>query len=449
MRFNQFRISEKQIINEAGQAQGETYVIGDSHAKAMGGNNNLAANGARLSAIARQASQVPNGSDVYMTGGHNDVAAGSRPESIAGQVKAIIDGLKSKDCTVNYILFPEGSSNTNQENMAPTREAISSAVEVAQDLNGCSMQGDGIHCSLGSYRGIVQGGTVTRSDSNDQGGDDESIVDGLKAGPPYPREDMEKVKQLQTMLVRAGYSVGRTGVDGKYGPRTANAVKAFKNDYNLKGTGGRIDADAFKTLDAVAQGVAPRATAAAGDNAAAQLRGLTRRNELGPVSQDSVTQGKIGEILNLIAGPESGGNYDAVYPSRRRPEILDMTLEELLRDMQTRIRTNGGSASGRYQYIRKTLRSMIDRMGLDPKTEKFTPAMQDEIAIYHLRADHGLDRWLDGDMETGAFLNRLAGTWAGIPNTSGRSTYAGVGNNAAGITTANAMSALDSIRGVV
>ena len=442
MRFDEFRIIETTLKEE-----GETYLIGDSHAKAMGGNNNLAANGARLSAIARQARQVPEGATVYMTGGHNDVPAGSSPESIANQVKAIIDGLKSKGCTVNYVLFPEGTDNNNQENMAPTRQAISQAVSVSQDLDGCSLQRDGIHCSLGSYRGIVSASNTTRSDR--QGADtEEGDADRLEAGPPYPRGDMEKVKQLQTMLVRAGYRVGSTGVDGKYGPRTSNAVKAFKQDYNLSGSGSSIDSKAMTLLDLVAQGKAPRVGSAAGDSAAAQLRQLDRRSELGSLSQDSVTQGKVGEILDLIAGPESNGRYDAVYPSRRRPEILDMTLNELLSDMRTRIRTNGGSASGRYQYIRSTLRGMIRQMGLDPDREKFTPELQDEIAIYHLRSSHGLDRWLEGNMSNEDFLNRLAGTWAGIPNTSGSSTYAGVGDNAAGITTANAIGQLDRIRGV-
>ena len=137
MRFNDF----KKTLKESG----EVYVIGDSHAKAMGGSNNLAANGARLPAISRQAQQVPNGSTVYMTGGHNDVAAGTNPNVIAASVMSIIQRLEGKNCTVNYILFPEGTNNNNQENMEPTRNAISRAVDVSRDLEGCSLQSDGIH----------------------------------------------------------------------------------------------------------------------------------------------------------------------------------------------------------------------------------------------------------------------------------------------------------------
>lgn len=228
MRYREFRIVETTLKEE-----GEVFVIGDSHAKAMGGSNNLAANGARLSAIARQASQVPEGATVYMTGGHNDVAGGASLRAITNELTSIINGLKARGCTVNYILFPEGTDNNNQENMAPTRQAISSAVNVAQDLDGCSLQGDGIHCSLGAYRGIVQAntGTATRSDRQDT--DVESGTDGLTAGPPYPPEESEAVKAMQARLEELGYSVGSTGIDGKYGPRTTRAVRAFKQDNSI------------------------------------------------------------------------------------------------------------------------------------------------------------------------------------------------------------------------
>lgn len=231
------------------------FVIGDSHAKAMGGQNNLASNGARLSAISRQASQVPQGATVYMTGGHNDVAAGTDPQQIAGQVKSIFSSLESKGCTVNYILFPEGTENNNQENMAPTRQKISSVINVSQDLDGCSLQGDGIHCSLGSYSGIVKASKKSNSkidkpvSTNKPASTDEpASTDGLESGPPYPREDMSAVKQLQRTLIKLGYSVGSTGVDGKYGPRTTRAVRAFKKDNDIKGDGLSMNASDLKAL---------------------------------------------------------------------------------------------------------------------------------------------------------------------------------------------------------
>jgi peptidoglycan hydrolase-like protein with peptidoglycan-binding domain len=264
---------------------------------------------------------------------------------------------------------------------------------------------------------------------------------GLQAGPPYPPEQMDAVKDFQKALQSAGYSVGSTGVDGKYGPRTARAVAGFKKDYGVKGDGQEVDDFTLTTIMGVSSGKIPKVK----NTYTASVAG-SQRSELGQLSQDSVTQGKVGQVLDLIAGPESGGRYDAVYPSRRRPQILDMTIDELVQDMIARGRASGSSASGRYQYIRKTLTGVARQMGLDTSKEKFTPKLQDEIAIFHLRANHGLDRWLSGSMSNEQFLNRLAGTWAGIPKTNGRSAHAGILNNKAGIGAQTALQGLDAIR---
>lgn len=235
MRYSDFRIVETKL-----QEANEVYVIGDSHARAMGGENNLAVNGARLSAIAAQADRVPNGSIVYMTGGHNDVAGGGQPQAIASQVSSIINSLTNKDCDVTYILFPEGTDNNNQENMASTRQAIASAVPVGEDLDGCNMQADGIHCQLGRYRGIVNNSAESSENAND----------GLEKGPPYPQEQRDQVRQVQAKLEELLYSVGNTGVDGKYGPRTARAIAAYRRDRNLPDSnrGASISAEEIEQL---------------------------------------------------------------------------------------------------------------------------------------------------------------------------------------------------------
>ncbi len=286
--------------------------------------------------------------------------------------------------------------------------------------------------------------TEIPDDGNRGGQEPNSPVDdlaaGLQAGPPYPPEQTDAVKQLQKALQSAGYSVGSTGVDGKYGPRTARAVAGFKKDYGVKGDGQEVDDFTLTTIKGVSSGKIPKVKNT-------YTPSTNKRSELGQLSQDSVTQGKVGKVLDLIAGPESGGRYDAVYPGKRRPAILDMTLDELAADQRERGRFSGSSASGRYQYIRKTLSSVVRQMGLDTSKEKFTPKLQDEIAIFHLRANHGLDRWLSGSMSNEKFLNRLAGTWAGIPKTNGRSAYAGVLDNKAGMGAQAALQGLDDIRG--
>lgn len=242
MRYSEFRIVENTT---------NVYVIGDSHAKAMGGSNNLAVNGARLDAIQQQAQQVPNGATVWMSGGHNDVAAGTQPQTIASKVMTIMQMLERKDCTVNYVLFPEGSQNPNQENMAPTIQAIQNLVPIAHDLNGAQMQSDGQHAVLSAYRNIITSTPTTRSDSNQPGREPDEETqgfDGLKAGPPYPPEEYDAVKDMQRKLEDLGYSVGSTGIDGKFGPRTTRAVRAYKADNSIETDATMVTASELSAL---------------------------------------------------------------------------------------------------------------------------------------------------------------------------------------------------------
>ena len=70
----------------------------------------------------------------------------------------------------------------------------------------------------------------------------------LTAGPPYPNEHLESVRTMQDRLEELGYSVGSTGSDGKYGPRTVRAVRAFKQDNNLTPDGTIMSPEDLQVL---------------------------------------------------------------------------------------------------------------------------------------------------------------------------------------------------------
>lgn len=59
----------------------------------------------------------------------------------------------------------------------------------------------------------------------------------------------ETVIELQGMLVRLGYDVGSTGVDGKFGARTASAVRAFQTSTGLA-VDGIVGPKTWAALDA-------------------------------------------------------------------------------------------------------------------------------------------------------------------------------------------------------
>ena len=139
-------------------------------------------------------------------------------------------------------------------------------------------------------------------------------------------------------------------------------------------------------------------------------------------------------VLDLVAGPESRGNYNAWYRAahQRDLQLAELTVAEVRALQRRLVRKNGGSAIGRYQIIDDTLDGLIVGMGLRG-SERFTPALQDRMAM-HLAREAGLEAWLDGALSDERFAARLARVWAGLPaNHSGRSRYAGIQGNRAGI----------------
>ena len=139
-------------------------------------------------------------------------------------------------------------------------------------------------------------------------------------------------------------------------------------------------------------------------------------------------------VLDLVAGPESRGNYNAWYRAAHQGEVqlADLTLAEVRALQRRLVRINGGSAIGRYQIIDDTLDGLVARMGLST-SERFTPALQDRMAM-HLTREAGLEAWLDGALSDEGFAARLARVWAGLPaDHSGQSRYAGIQGNRAGI----------------
>lgn len=264
----------------------------------------------------------------------------------------------------------------------------------------------------------------------------DKIKDGiLKAGPPYPPDQKDNVSAMQADLKKLGYNIGKTGIDGKYGPRTKAAVAAFKKDYKISGDGNNFSPEDTKTLDNVTSGKIAKVPAR-----------LTQTDKLLPLSQDSLTQGKVGSILDFIARYESRGNYNVILGGETVPELTKMTLNQV-HEYQRQMVQSGkeSSAVGRYQYIRKTLRDTAAQMRLDPNTTIFDQKTQDAIATYTLRSI-GLDRWLNGQLSDEDFLNNVAKIWAGIPNTAGISAYQGVGSNKAGTTSKNALATLQNIK---
>lgn len=142
---------------------------------------------------------------------------------------------------------------------------------------------------------------------------------------------------------------------------------------------------------------------------------------------------RVAKLKSLIAAAEAGRlGYDAVnYGAKRLPprRPTEMSVGEIL----DWVRATPGQphAIGRYQFIPKTLRSLLKRSGT-PHSAQFTPELQDRLADL-LLLDAYYAAFHDGALSRKRFMHNLARIWAGLPTSSGRSYYHGYAGNHATI----------------
>lgn len=154
-------------------------------------------------------------------------------------------------------------------------------------------------------------------------------------------------------------------------------------------------------------------------------------------SQRSMPKPKHGKDVELIRAliqeaESRRDGYDAVQHGAqikpmKRP--TQMTLSEIFDWIDET--PNQPHAIGRYQFIPKTLRRVVAKVGAKP-SQRFSPALQDKLADV-LLLEAGLNRFRAGALDQTGFMNNLAKIWAGLPNSTGRSHYEGYAGNKASV----------------
>ena len=180
----------------------------------------------------------------------------------------------------------------------------------------------------------------------------------------------------------------------------------------------------------------------------AYIRANTRSTPVcPPLSQSSVSGGRPGALLDLIAAPESNGNYNAWHGNadQDRVDLAGLSVDQV-RDLQADlVRSTGGSAVGRYQLLDDTLDGLASRMGLTGH-ERFTPTLQDRMAL-QLARDAGMEDWAAGRISNENFAQNLSQIWAGLPqDSSNESYYDGIQGNRATVDWNTVISSLRGIR---
>ena len=131
-----------------------------------------------------------------------------------------------------------------------------------------------------------------------------------------------------------------------------------------------------------------------------------------------------------------GTNSGPIGPSNPPTRI---TLREVLGWQKDSIDLGATSvAVGAYQIIHKTLKGLIEKMGLTGD-ELFDQDLQDRMGIV-LAEEAGLKKFLSGKIDGDTYANKIARVWAGVPVlkedkrgntiiTIGQSYWRGVGEN--------------------
>jgi len=160
--------------------------------------------------------------------------------------------------------------------------------------------------------------------------------------------------------------------------------------------------------------------------------------------RDAVASGQFAPLLDVIGSAEAPKGYNQVYGKNKFLPTENMTLDEVMAFQDDMVR--GGSESsavGRYQFIRSTLKGLVNELGL-PGDTPFTPELQDRLA-HELVMRRGGQAFLDGKMSMEDFQNNLSKEWAGLPTTSGLSYYEGDGLNSATVGTSQVQAALEEL----
>lgn len=159
-------------------------------------------------------------------------------------------------------------------------------------------------------------------------------------------------------------------------------------------------------------------------------------------------------ILDMISEKESGGNYNAVIGHTNGyhgKDLSTMTIKEIYSLMDEVLYKHTprmpSTAMGRYQIIRKTLKNLVEILKLNINKDKFTPEIQDKMAV-KLLVVRNYQKWWVGKLTNIDFAHHLSKEWASLPDpyNGGRSYYDGIAGNHAGMPLKHVYDTLDKAK---
>lgn len=131
---------------------------------------------------------------------------------------------------------------------------------------------------------------------------------------------------------------------------------------------------------------------------------------------DNTVPAGAARLLDFIGDIEAPQGYNTIFGNNQNKlpkPVTKMTLAEIQAAQPSWTKRFGSSATGRYQFMRNTLRELMTELKLDP-SEKLDADLQDRLA-YHLLRRRGYDAFMFGRIDMNEFGKRLAQEWASLP----------------------------------
>jgi hypothetical protein len=166
---------------------------------------------------------------------------------------------------------------------------------------------------------------------------------------------------------------------------------------------------------------------------------------------DDPYTGEWGPLLDLIKSVEAVTHkYNAVNYGNGSGVIeglTEMTISEAYRASEKyRSQYGGSGAVGQYQFM--TPINQAKDAGLNPDSDKFSPANQDKMAIWIIENKRQGNDWKQRKISDDAFMKLVAAEWRGLPAGPDGKTYQDeyAGQNAAHATWDKYKQAIDKVK---
>lgn len=158
----------------------------------------------------------------------------------------------------------------------------------------------------------------------------------------------------------------------------------------------------------------------------------TTTNSSGGTPPSGSATGSVKALLNTIRfaeGTSGPDGYNTWFGGRTDMDLTSMTINEVVAEQKRRLR-NGEATYGRYTSAAVGAYQMMEpeksaaAIGLDPATTKFTPEVQDRIAVdYYMKKQARMSQSEIEAPINKAQIAKISGVWASLPNAVGDSAY--------------------------